>query len=47
MHRMKVSDRAVNHSVELQGDGVTAKSTVSQVAFDKPLDASLFAMPRR
>lgn len=43
----KVSGRAVNHSVEFQGDGVTAKSTVSQVTFDKPLDASLFAMPRR
>lgn len=44
----KVQGRAINHRIELQGgDGVTASSVVSQVAFDRPLDASLFAMPRK
>lgn len=43
----KVQGRPVNHSIEYQGDGVTAKSVVSQVVFDKPLDASLFAMPKK
>lgn len=43
----KVQGRMVNHRIEFQGDGVTAKSVVSQVTFDRPLDPSLFAMPRR
>ncbi len=43
----KVQGRAINHSVEVTAEGVTSKSFVSQVAFDRPLDASLFAMPRK
>lgn len=43
----KVQGRVVNHRIEVQGDGLTGKSVVSQVTFDRPLDPSLFAMPRR
>jgi len=43
----QVQGRMINHNIEYQGDGVTAKSVVSQVAFDRPIDASLFAMPRK
>jgi outer membrane lipoprotein-sorting protein len=43
----RVSGRAINHSIEFLADGVTSKSFVSQVAFDKPLDASLFSLPKK
>jgi len=43
----KVQGRAINHSTEFRGDGVTAKSVVTQVVFDKPFDASIFAMPKQ
>ena len=43
----KVQGRMMNHSYEVQSDGVTSRGVVSQVAFDKPLDAALFAMPKR
>jgi hypothetical protein len=43
----KVAGRMVNHSVEWDApDGKPSKSTVSNVAYDKPLDAKLFAMPK-
>lgn len=42
----KVQGRAINHSIEVTADGVTSKSVVSQVAFDRPIDASRFVMPR-
>lgn len=43
----EVQGRVINHAVEFQSEGATGRSTISQVAFDRPLDASLFAMPRR
>lgn len=43
----KVQGRMVNHSVEWDGDdGKSSKSTVSAVAYDKKVDAKLFAMPK-
>ncbi len=43
----KVQGRMVNHSVEWDApDGTSSKSAVSGVAFDKKLDAKLFAMPK-
>ena len=43
----KVQGRAVNHSVEWDGDdGKASKSVVSNVSFDKKIDAKLFAMPK-
>jgi hypothetical protein len=41
-----VQGRAVNHSVEWQFEGKWHKSTVSDIAFDKPVDAKIFAMPK-
>jgi hypothetical protein len=42
-----VQGRMVNHSVEWDGDdGKSYKSVVSKVAFDKKVDAKLFAMPQ-
>jgi hypothetical protein len=39
--------RMVNHSIEWEGDdGKVYKSTVSNVAYDKPANAKLFAMPK-
>jgi len=44
----KVQGRMVNHSVEWDGDdGKTYKSVVSNVAYDKPVNAKLFAMPKQ
>lgn len=43
----KVQGRMVNHRFDVQVDGVTSKSVVSQVTFDRPLEPSLFAMPRK
>lgn len=43
----KVQGRMVNHSVEWDGDdGKTARSVVSNIAYDKPVNAKLFAMPK-
>jgi hypothetical protein len=43
----KVQGRMVNHSVEWDGeDGKASKSIVSDVAYDKKIDAKLFAMPK-
>lgn len=42
-----VQGRMVNHSMELSTDGGAGKSWVSWVAFDKPIDAAVFAMPKR
>ena len=43
----QVQGRMVNHSVEWDGDdGKSSKSVVSKVAFDKKIDAKLFAMPQ-
>lgn len=43
----KVQGRMVNHSVEwTSDDGKTSKSIVSAVAYDKKVNAKLFAMPR-
>jgi hypothetical protein len=43
-----VQGRAVNHSVEFLGDdGKWIKSTISAIAWDKPVDAKLFAMPKK
>jgi hypothetical protein len=42
-----VQGRMVNHSMAFWSDGATGKSTVSQVAFDKPIDAAVFAMPKK
>jgi outer membrane lipoprotein-sorting protein len=43
----KVQGRMVNHSVEWDAeDGKSHKSIVSKVAYDKKLDAKLFAMPK-
>lgn len=41
-----VQGRMVNHSVEWEYDGKIHKSTVSKVAWDKPVKAKIFAMPR-
>ena len=43
----KVQGRMVNHSVEWDSDdGKSHKSAVSNVSFDKPVNAKLFAMPK-
>ena len=43
----KVQGRMVNHSVTWDGDdGKEYNSAVSKVAFDKKMDAKLFAMPK-
>ena len=43
----KVQGRMVNHSVEWDGDdGKSYKSTVSDVSYDKRIDAKQFAMPK-
>lgn len=43
----KVDGRMINHSVEWDApDGKPSKSAISKIAFDKPVDAKLFAMPR-
>ena len=43
----KVQGRMVNHSVEWDADdGKAYKSVVSNVSFDKKVDAKLFAMPK-
>ena len=43
----KVQGRMVNHSVEWDGeDGKASKSTVSDVSYDKRVDAKLFSMPK-
>jgi outer membrane lipoprotein-sorting protein len=42
-----VQGRMINHSIEFASDGGAGKSVVSQVAFDKPIDTALFAMPRK
>ena len=43
----KIQGRMVNHSVEWDApDGTSSKSVVSGVAFDKKIDAKLFAMPK-
>ena len=44
----KVQGRMVNHSVEWDGDdGKAYKSVVSKIAYDKPFNAKLFAMPKQ
>jgi outer membrane lipoprotein-sorting protein len=43
----KVQGRMINHSIEFKSDGVTGRGAISKVAFDKPLDASVFAMPKK
>jgi outer membrane lipoprotein-sorting protein len=43
----KVQGRMINHSVEWDGpDGKASTSVVSNIAFDKKVDAKLFAMPK-
>lgn len=43
----KVQGRMVNHSMEFESEGSAGKSVVSQVAYDKAIDPSVFAMPRK
>lgn len=43
----KVQGRMINHSVEWDSpDGKASTSVVSNIAFDKKVDAKLFAMPK-
>jgi outer membrane lipoprotein-sorting protein len=42
----KIQGRMVNHSVAWDDNGKTATSVVSNVSFDKPVDAKQFAMPK-
>jgi outer membrane lipoprotein-sorting protein len=42
----KVAGRAINHSIEWDYEGKTSKSVVSNITYDKKLDAKLFAMPK-
>ena len=42
----KIQGRMVNHSVEWEDADKAHKSVVSKVAFDKKMDAKLFAMPK-
>jgi hypothetical protein len=41
-----VQGRMVSHSIEFGTDTSAGKSTVTQVTFDKPIDAAVFARPR-
>ena len=42
-----VQGRVVSHSIEFGTDTLSGKSTVTQVTFDKPIDAAVFALPPR
>ena len=41
-----VQGRMISHAIEFGTDTVSGKSTVTQATFDKPIDASVFALPR-
>jgi hypothetical protein len=42
-----IQGRMIAHSIEFGTDTSSGKSTVTQVAFDKPIDAAVFAPPRK
>jgi hypothetical protein len=42
-----VQGRMVAYSIEFGTDTSAGKSTVTQVAYDKPIDAAVFALPRK
>jgi hypothetical protein len=42
-----VQGRMVSHAIEFGTDTSAGKSTVTQVTFDKPIDAAVFALPRK
>jgi hypothetical protein len=39
--------RMVSHAIEFGTDTSSGKSMVTQVTFDEPIDAAVFALPRK